>query len=261
MDDKERKRKNRVVIRFYEELNDFLRGCPKKRDLEAFFWGTRSVKDLIESFGVPHVEVDLVLVNGAPAGFDRLLRDGDRVSVYPVFERLDIAGVSRLGRPPLRDPRFVLDVHLGKLARHLRLLGFDALWERNWEDREIASVAKAEGRIVLTRDRGLLMRSEVERGLAVRSDDPYEQCVEVLRRLDLWDRAKPFSRCLVCNGRILEVAEPSEFKTVFETLPPRVKAWCRELYQCEACGRIYWKGSHWEAMEAFVHRILSSKEE
>ena len=120
----------RVTIRFYEELNDFLEPSRRKSDIEIVFPERRSVKDLIESFGVPHVEVDLILVNGESVDFSRIVADGDRISVYPVFETLDIGPVTRLRPDPLREPRFVLDVHLRKLARRLRLLGFDVDFSR-----------------------------------------------------------------------------------------------------------------------------------
>src|ERR1700687_5299712 len=150
-------------FRFYEELNDFLQ--PERRG-SSFAYSvarTRSVKDAIESIGVPHTEIDLILVDGHSVGFDRVLRGGERVAVYPVFERLDIAPLQHLRPAPLRDPRFVLDTHLGKLARHLRLAGFDSLWRNDYADEEIVGLARAGRRIVLTRDRGLLKRRAVER--------------------------------------------------------------------------------------------------
>lgn len=250
-----------VAIRFYEELNDFLKGYPLKRDLEISFYGKRSVKDLIESFGVPHVEVDLILVNGEPAGFGHFLENGDRISVYPVFERLSISGISKLRERPLRDARFVLDVHLGKLARYLRLLGFDAEYGNGWDDAEILGISNSRNSIILTRDRQLLKRSAVERGMHIRNSDPFRQTVEVLRRLDLWDEMEPFTRCMACNGIIAEVMDEKEYSCFFEGLPPRVKIWCREIYRCSGCGKIYWKGSHYDRMTEFVQRILEEKDQ
>src|SRR5688572_2235611 len=143
-------------FRFYEELNDFLPRERRKRSFEHAFDGTPSVKDRIESLGVPHTEVDLILVDGEPVDFAHRLRGGERVAVYPMFERFDVAGLTRVRAEPLRDPKFVLDVHLGRLAAFLRVLGFDCVYFNDLHDDEIVRIARAERRIVLTRDIGLL---------------------------------------------------------------------------------------------------------
>lgn len=249
----------RVTIRFYEELNDFLPPVRRKRDVEFEFSGRRSVKDLIESLGVPHVEVDLILVNGESVGFGRIVADGDRISVYPVFESLDIRPVTRLRPDPLRDPRFVLDVHLRKLARHLRLLGFDVDWLPDRDDGELADIAEREGRILLSRDLQLMMRKKVSRGLYVRNTDPSKQVTEVLERLQLFGLCRPFTRCVECNGlmRPLDIAAPG-FDAA-SAIPPGVLAWCREYYRCGECGRIYWKGSHYDKLKKRVEGILNGR--
>ena len=177
------------------------------------------MKDVIESLGVPHTEVDLILVNGASVGFDYLVRDGDRVSVYPVFESLDITPLVRVRPQPLRETRFVLDIHLGKLAVFLRMLGFDSLYRNDYRDDELARISHAEGRILLTRDRGLLKRSLVTHGYLVRSDDPREQLAEVIHRFDLRDAIQPLERCLRCNGEL----EPVAKEEVADRLPPRTR--------------------------------------
>lgn len=252
---------NSVVIRFYAELNDFLRNYPKKEDLKCSFQGRRSIKDLIESFGVPHVEVDLILINGISVGFDYIVKNGDRISVYPMFESCSIEAVSRLGKNALRDTKFVLDVHLGKLARYLRLLGFDADYLNLRDDTELADISKDQKRILLTRDRQLLMRSIVERGLIVRNTDPFLQIVEILNRLDLWNDVNPFSRCLNCNGRITEIPKTDEeFLSIYTELPDNVKLWCAEIYRCTNCGRVYWKGTHYEKLAILVERIMNERD-
>ena len=151
-------------FRFYEELNDFLPLARRKVDFSCEFAGTPAVVDLVEAIGVPHTEVDLILVDGTSVGFGHRLCGGERVAVYPVFELLDISPLNHLRPEPLREPCFVLDVHLGRLARYLRLLGFDVLYETDYEDAQIAAISCAEGRIVLTRDKGLLKRGAVQRG-------------------------------------------------------------------------------------------------
>src|SRR5687767_9828609 len=158
-----------ALFRFYEELNDFLAPERRKRDFTIEVDRARSVKDAIESAGVPHTEVDLILVDGVSVDFTHLLRGGERVAVYPMFERLDIAPLLRLRPLPLRDPRFVADTHLGKLARHLRMAGFDTEWGNDWDDDRFVALSAAQRRTILTRDKGMLRRREVERGYFVRS--------------------------------------------------------------------------------------------
>src|SRR5262249_11501077 len=151
-------------FRFYAELNDFLPPDLRFREFPHSFPEGATVKDRIESLGPPHPEVDLILVNGESVDFSRRLRDGDRVSVYPVFEACASAGLNRLRPEPLRDPRFVLDTHLGKLAGRLRMVGFDTLYRNCYTDEQLARISRDERRILLTRDVGLLKRSAVTHG-------------------------------------------------------------------------------------------------
>jgi len=195
---------------------------------------------VIEGLGVPHTEVDLVLVNGAPVDFAYRLSDGDRVSVYPVFEAFDISSVSPVRPRPLRVVRFAADVHLGRLAGYLRLAGFDTLYQNDWDDRDLAETAAAERRIVLTRDRRLLMRSIVTHGHLVRETRPRAQLAEVLDRFDLWGSLRPFSRCSVCNSPVEAVAKTE----VLAGLPPRTARHFHEFWRCTGCGRVYWRGAH-----------------
>ena len=179
-------RNGQVHFRFYEELNDFLPPARRKRDF-AIPYNRASVKDMIESLGVPHTEVDLILANGISVDFSYLVRPGDRISVYPEFESFDIAGLTRLRPEPLRQPRFVLDTHLGKLARYLRLLGFDTLYSNSYSDAELARIsAGGDKRILLTRDHGLLKRAQVTHGYFVREIVPELQAREAIRAASIW---------------------------------------------------------------------------
>lgn len=233
-----------VSVRMYEELNDFLPVHRRKQEFQVEFPERRSVKDLIESTGVPHVEVDMILVNGEPVDFDYILRHNDRISVYPVFERFDVSGMTPRWQGPLRDPRFVCDVHLRPLARYLRLLGFDTDYSPERDDPELADVSHRERRVLLTRDRGLLMRRIVDRGLYVRNRDPDKQLREIMERLQFRNCIDPFSRCMECNG----IIERMETEKALERVPPGVASWCREFFRCRECGKIYWKGSHYEKL-------------
>ncbi|AKJ64980.1 Mut7-C RNAse domain-containing protein [Kiritimatiella glycovorans] len=235
---------NEAVFRFYEELNDFLPPESRKRDIRYAFGGRPGIKDPLEALGVPHTEVDLILVNGISRGFDYRLCDGDRVSVYPVFESLDLAPLIRLRPGPLRRTRFVLDVHLGKLARYLRLLGFDTLYRNDYGDPELVRISVEEGRILLTRDRRLLFHRAVTRGYWVRSTRPERQVREVVRRFDLAARIKPFHRCAVCNG----IIEPVAKGEIAHRLQPLTRKYHRDFSRCRSCGKIYWKGSHYERL-------------
>ncbi len=212
-----------VTIRFYEELNDFLPPEKRKVAFTVNFKGKRSIKDLIESLGVPHVEVDLILVNSKSVDFNYIVQNGDYISVYPVFERFEISSVTRLRPQSLREPKFVCDVHLRKLVKYLRLFGFDVLYDENWDDSDLAQIAYEQKRILLTRDRQLLMRKIVDRGLIVRNTSPSKQIVEILDRLNLWDVINPFSRCIMCNGEVIQMPETSaQFEEEKKRIPPGV---------------------------------------
>ncbi len=194
-----------INIRFYEELNDFLPKDKKKVTFEHTFSGKMTVKDIIESLNVPHTEIDLILLNGKSVDFNARPESGDRISVYPVFESLDISNVTRLRPEPLRNPRFILDVHLGKLAKYLRMLGFDSLYQNDFEDDEIIEISIKEKRIILTRDLGILKNNKVTHGYWIRSQKPKVQMNEVLNRFDLSNQIEPLNRCIECNGKIAEV--------------------------------------------------------
>ena len=235
-------------FRFYEELNDFL---PRERRGASFAYsvaGTRSVKDAIEAIGVPHTEIDLILVDGQSVGFERVLRGGERIAVYPVFERLDIAPLQHLRPRPLREPRFVLDCHLGKLARHLRLVGFDCLYRNDYRDCELVTASVAERRIILTRDKGLLKQRLVTHGYFVRSTDSEEQLREVVHALQLEASLKPFTRCRECNAELQEVPKAQ----VLARLPEKVRLAYERFRLCPGCGRLYWEGTHY----ARLRRLL-----
>lgn len=238
-------------FRFYAELNDFLSKERRKREFDFAFDGTPAVKDVVEALGVPHTEIDLILVDGTSVGFDHRLRGGERVAVYPVFERLDISPITRLRPKPLREPKFILDVHLGRLARYLRLLGFDTVYTNDLEDAEIAARAKTEQRIVLTRDRGLLKRSEVTHGHWLRSTAPRRQLAEVVAALDLGSRITPFSRCMVCNGLLEQIPETA----VRHELPEGIRGRYPAITRCPDCRRLYWPGSHYARLSKLLSKL------
>jgi uncharacterized protein with PIN domain len=235
-------------LRFYAELNDFLPPARRGRAFRRRFDGTPAVKDTIESLGVPHTEVDLILVNGVPVRFSHRLRGGERIAVYPVFERLDITPVVRLRPAPLRVMRFVADVHLGKLARRLRLLGFDTLYQNDFDDSELIRRSVGERRILLTRDVALLKHKSLTHACYIHATDPARQLEELVAALDLRSRMRPFTRCMRCNGRLRRVPAAR----VAALLPARVRRTARRVARCAGCGRLYWRGSHLEALSRIV---------
>jgi uncharacterized protein len=210
----------------------------------------QTVKDLIEAMGVPHTEVDLLLVDGRSVDFGYRLKEDDRVSVYPVFEAFDISVVSRVRPRPLRQTRFVADVHLGRLARYLRLLGFDTVYRNDWSDAALVECAVGEHRIVLTRDRGLLKRRAVDHGYLIRGTDPRAQLDDVIERFDLHGSLQPFTRCPACNGVVRRVSKAD----IAGRLPPRTARYYEEFWRCPDCGRVYWKGGHYRSLRALVER-------
>jgi uncharacterized protein with PIN domain len=241
----------RAEFRFYAELNDFLPRQHRFETIVRLFNGEVSVKDSIEAAGVPHTEVDLVIVNGESVDFTYRVRDGDRIAVYPVFEAFDIGPIARARPQPLREPRFFADVHLGRLARHLRLLGFDTAYERDCDDARLAASAARDGRIVLTHDGGLLKRNAVTHGMFVRAQQPRAQLLEVAHRLQLLSRFKPFTRCLECNGTLTTAAKPE----VAAVVPERAWRSHEEFVRCTSCGRVYWAGTHHERLRRFIEDI------
>jgi uncharacterized protein with PIN domain len=246
---------NSADFRFYEELNDFLPEGKRKTTFSVFFKGNPAVKDTIESTGVPHTEIDLILVNSKSVDFSYLLKNGDRVSVYPVFESLDISSAAHLRAKPLRRTKFILDVHLGKLANYLRMLGFDTLYKNNYHDRQIVSTAGAEKRIILTRDVGMLKIKEVTHGYWIRSQDPKKQLEEVVSRFDLKSSIKPFHRCMTCNGIIKKVDKES----IRDDLEEMTKKYYSDFYRCGSCGKIYWRGSHYQKMINLIEGFRGPK--
>ena len=245
-----------ITLRFYEELNDFLPPGRRKLPFQVPFSLKRSVKDLIEALGVPHVEVDLILVNGESVSFEHPVADGDFISVYPVFELLDIRPLTRLRPEPLREPRFVADVHLKTLARKLRMLGFDTLYNPELDDRQLAEAAEKEHRILLTRDLGLLKRGNLSRGLFLRSQHPAEQLREVVSRLDLLAKARPLTRCIRCNA-LLSVIPVQEAD--LGRLPEDICSRGGTVSRCAACGRLYWRGSHYTKMRKEIRGLKKAE--
>lgn len=241
-----------ATFRFYEELNDFLAPAQRRQDLACHCARAATVKHMIEALGVPHTEVELIVVNGESTSFDYIVDDGDRVAVYPKFESLDITPLLRVREHPLREIRFIADAHLGGLAHLLRMTGFDTLYDNHFEDSEIARIAADERRIVLTRDRELLKRREITHGCYVRAIKSSPQAHEIFARLDLARSAKPFSLCLTCNVPMHRIDKADAQGRVPEGVFERHE----RFVTCPHCRRVFWEGSHWKRMRELVDDLL-----
>lgn len=240
-----------AYFRFYEELNDFLSKEKRKVRFPHKFIGRVSIKDMIESLGVPHTEIDMILINGKQADFSHIVKDEDDIAVYPVFESFDISGTQKVRKTPLREPKFILDVHLGKLARFLRLLGIDTYYRNDLDDKEIIKIAKEEKRTILTKDLGILKQNAVTHGYFVRSRNPEEQLEEVVERFHLNKQMEVGTRCIDCNT----ILEPVDKKEIANRIPSKVKKFYDEFFICKNCDKIYWKGSHYDSMQKIVDKI------
>ncbi len=196
-------------------------------------------------------------MNGESVSFRYLLKGGERISVYPVFESFDIGGLNRLRPEPLRETKFILDVHLGTLARYLRMAGFDTVYRNDLDDPEIAAISQEETRIVLTRDIGILKRNEVRRGYWVRNTDPDKQFREIVERFHLNTKLNPFKRCIRCNGVIRKVPK----QDILHLLPNETKKNYTDFSRCRKCGNIYWKGSHYRKMMEKLNTVLGHEDE
>nr|WP_255749492.1 Mut7-C ubiquitin/RNAse domain-containing protein [Pontibacter liquoris] len=236
---------------FHGPLQDFLSRSKKGSWQSYAFTGLPAVKDAIEAQGVPHPEVNVLLVNGAPVPLLHPLAACDWVEVYPAGSSYNLpeSWSLRASRPP--TTAFVLDVHLGKLARALRLLGFDTCYENDYSDQAIAQLASEQNRIVLTRDVGLLKQKNITWGYWLRSQHLQEQLTEVISYFNLAPAFRPFARCLACNGLIEQVAK----ERIADQLPPKTKLYFEEFFQCSSCQQVYWKGSHYAHMQAFISRL------
>lgn len=243
-----------MTVRFYGSLNDFLPAPRRQSTLVCALDSSPSIKDLVEGLGVPHTEIDVLVVDGRSVDFRYRVSDGDRIAVYPRIGIFDGGDAVRLQPPPQTEPRFIADVHLGRLTAYLRLAGFDTKYRNDYPDDEIVAVSAAEDRVLLTRDVGVLKHGIVRRGYFLRETQPARQLVEVLRQFDLVDRAVPFTRCLRCNGRLDVVARDH----VEHLLPARTREYYCEFSRCPACSRIYWRGSHYSRMRLFIDTAFTA---
>ncbi len=245
---------NSASFRFYHSLNDFLPENKRRVPFEIKFFGNPSVKDTIESLNVPHTEIDLIIANGTPVDFKYKLKDRDYISVYPEFKKIILHDKLHLLKKTEGKLKFICDVQLGKLAKYLRLLGFDTLYSNNFKAEEIIKQSKEEERIILTRSILLLKNNEVRFGYWIRSENPIEQLIQILIQLDLISELNPFKRCSLCNGELVKVDK----ELIEDELLSGTKKYFDEFYLCNKCKKIYWQGSHYKRINGFFQEIRKS---
>ncbi|PLY01911.1 MAG: twitching motility protein PilT [Desulfuromonas sp.] len=239
-----------VRFRFHGFLQTLLRCAHKQGLLDYPVGESPAVKDAIEACGVPHTEVDLIAISGRCVNFTHRLQPGEELHVYP-YDLLtpDVSGILlHLSSLPEFPGAFILDVHLGKLARRLRLLGFDCLYRNDLDDVEIIETALTERRTILTRDRGILKHSCVCNGLLIRHNRVEKQVVEVLQRYRLHASISPLSRCPLCNG-CLTIVDKSR---IAHLLAEKTYRFYSDFKQCECCGKVYWPGAHYENIACWI---------
>jgi len=241
-----------VRLRFYGDLDFFLPSKTRGGRVGRHLSEKTSVKDVIESCGIPHTEIDLIFVNGEPVDFDYLIAADAEIEVYPPGIHSSYFREKRLQADAIMA--FVADGHLGKLVRDLRLLGIDVVYDSAAEDRQLVEIASRNNRALLTRDRRLLMHAAVRHGYYLRSQTPLEQTIEVLRRYDLGSILAPFSRCLRCNALL----EPAEKEKVISHLEPLTKIYYHEFRRCTGCEQIYWSGSHFTELQKRLEQIRAN---
>ncbi|MFL6499722.1 MAG: Mut7-C RNAse domain-containing protein [Candidatus Udaeobacter sp.] len=240
-----------IRLRFHGDLRVFLGSKTGDAVTERSLAEKTSVKDIIESCGVPHPEVDLILIDHQSVGFDHTLAEDAEVEVFPVESQSTVRTEKRLQNAVME--RFVADGHLGGLTRNLRLLGFDVAYPKNADDRQLLDLMTRENRALLTRDKRLLMHRIVQHGYYPRSQNADEQTIEVVRRFDLSEAIAPFTRCLRCNARLEEAAKAD----ISNKLEPLTKIYYDQFRRCPDCKQIYWPGSHFPKLQKRIEQLRS----
>jgi len=244
--------KKSFTFRLYAELNDFLPKDNRQKPFRQSFKTPVTVRETIESLGIPLSEVDLILVNGESAPMSHSLKENDNISIYPVFESMDISSKTKVRDKALRETKFILDCHLGKLAKYLRMLGFDTLYSNSFEDDEIIDIADEQHRIILTRDKLLLRSQKISHGYYIRTIDKHEQLKEVVRKFDLHSQFLSFTRCMTCNSCLQKVNK----EDIIHKIEPETATIYNEFYMCKPCDKVFWRGSHFKRMEQYIRDLL-----
>lgn len=243
-----------VRFRFYEELNLYLPVKNRKKWVEYEFIDRIPVFNALKQLHIPLEKVDLILINDTSVDLNTLINSGDRIAVYPVFELFDITDLTKLRSTPLRQPKFICDVHLGKLCKYLRMLGFDTFFDSSLSLDKLIDISRSEHRILLSRNNHISRLQRITHYFRIRSANADEQLKDLIQQMDLYNRIQPFSRCLQCNSLI----KPVEKSTILNQLPPKIIEHFYTFYICKTCHKIYWKGSHYQRMMTHLNQLLET---
>jgi uncharacterized protein with PIN domain len=247
---------------FFGELNDLLPPTRRFTPFEEQVDDHASLKHVIESFGIPHTEIGAIRMDGQATALANRVPDHSLIEIYPYHylendHRLACSLEPLEPLAPPGEPRFILDIHLGKLAVYLRILGFDSLYQNDFQDDTLAALAERFDRILLSKDRRLLMRKQVHYGYCVRSQDPARQTLEIIHRYQLYGQIRPLQRCLDCNTPL----EPVDKREIIDRLELLTRRFYQEFHRCPNCDKIYWKGSHYDRMRKFIAWIEAQPEQ
>jgi uncharacterized protein with PIN domain len=244
--------KKSFTFRAYGTLNDFIPAGLKQKTFSLAFKTPITVGEVAESIGIPLSEIKLVLVNSETVDYSKRLKENDFISLYPAFEQINISPVSGAMGRDKEFPSFILDAHLGKLAKYLRMLGFDTLYQNNYIDRQIIDIAADEGRMILTRDKILLKSKEAQQGYYVRAIEKHEQLKEIVGKFGLAGKFRSFTRCMMCNA---EMEKKSKVEVLDKIDAGTARIFSEFLY-CPGCDKVFWKGSHFERKEKLILSLL-----
>ena len=234
-----------ISITFDSVLDFFLAEPHQGRNLAYPLTRSASVKDIIESLGVPHTEVGRICFNNREIDFAFVPDMPGNLHVHSIDPPFDVLTPSLLRPEPLDRIWFIADVNVLKLGRLLILLGFDVAFSSSFTDEQIADLSESESRIVLTRDTTLLKRKKIMFARRIRSNLPYDQVVEVMDFFGLRDQTAFFSRCTQCNQPLAKVPKTD----ILHRLEPKTQKYFFDFFQCPECQKIFWKGSHYDAMK------------
>ena len=245
-------------LHFHAALKDFIKPALRNKVMTHDLNRKASIKDVIESCNVPHTEIDLIVVNGTSVGFEYIVQNDDDIHVYPDLPAIPHhAGNTLLHLSPKipANPRFIVDVNLGRLARYLRLLGFDCLYRNDFDDQSIAATSSKTQRIVLTRDRKLLQRKIIIYGYFVRAETPKIQVREILNKFNLFALLDPLTRCTFCNGQLIKTDKAN----IAHRLQPLTRKYYDKFLICTQCHQIFWQGSHSERVERLIQEFSAKR--
>jgi uncharacterized protein with PIN domain len=241
-----------ITLIFIGELNDFIQQRAKFTSISHSISFPSSIKDVIESIGVPHPEIDIILANNRSVDFSYQVQHGDEFHIYPYNVHPQTSRIIHLAPQYMDVPTFVVDTHLGKLTSYLRMLGFDTIYQNDYDDQRLAEISSQEDRTLLSRDIGLLKRKVIKRGYYIRSRIPRNQLIETINRYQLVNKMIPFKRCIQCNGLL----NPIPKSMIQMQLQDKTRQYYDEFKICDSCSKIYWKGSHYYHMKDFIGQII-----